>query len=38
MLRCPPLESETGMVISKSGLTPVPATGSHMAIELSAGS
>ena len=37
-VRWPPLESDTGMVSSKSGFTPAPVSGSHMAIELVAGS
>mgnify|MGYP006174302729 CR=1 FL=1 len=37
-VRWPPLESETGMVSSKSGFTPVPASGSYMAIELTVAS
>ena len=34
MVRWPPLESETGMVIWKSGLKPVPVSASYIDIEL----
>ena len=36
-VRCPPLESDRGIVSSKSGFTPALVWGSHMAIELVAG-
>ena len=36
-VRWPPLESETGMVSSKSGFTPAPVSAFHIAMELVVG-